>query len=214
MHETKTRRATRSGTPAATSATVSPPIEWPTRTNRRPAASAAAIRHREVVDPDRVQLGGRARVRTAPHRLGRQVDRERRAPRCGSGGSQHQAPCAPPCTSTIGSGLTHSLPVLLDPDRLRRAALAGQDDLFLGGGVHVEHDRNPLVVEVEHARRPEPAVARAHARRPVDLDLEGHRSVFLLILGDDAIREGVDGAPAWRRHRLRRPGTGRRTCGR
>src|SRR5262249_43739015 len=115
--------------------------------------------------PPRTDFGGRSMASASPSSSG-------------SSGSQHQAPWAPPCTRTSGAGTTlgELLAVLDDRDRLGRAALGGEDDLVLGLRGRVEHDGDAVVVEVEHARRPERAVARAHALLAVDLDLQAHGS--------------------------------------
>ena len=63
-----------------------------------------------------------------------------------------------------------------DRDRLRRTSLAGEDDLVLRLRVGIDHDRDAVVVEVEHTWRPERAVPRAHAGVAVDLDLQRHGS--------------------------------------
>src|SRR6185437_391005 len=45
-------------------------------------------------------------------------------------------------------------------DRLRRTSLRREHDLLVGLGRGIEHHRDPVVVEVEHTRCPEPAVPR------------------------------------------------------
>src|SRR4029079_9628599 len=60
--------------------------------------------------------------------------------------------------------------VLHDRDGLGRAAVDRELDLVGRVTVGVDDDRDADVVEVEHTRGPEPAVARAHAFLAVDLD--------------------------------------------
>src|SRR5262245_57790567 len=62
--------------------------------------------------------------------------------------------------------------VLEDGDGLGGAALRGEDDLLLGCAVRIGDDRDAVVVEVEHAGRPERAVPGAHADLAVDPNLE------------------------------------------
>src|SRR4029453_4734750 len=99
--------------------------------------------------PPRTDFGGRSMASASPSRNG-------------NSGIQQHAPCAPPCTKTIGapsdcSGIPRDylLAVLDDRDRLWGAPLAGEDDLVLGLCVGIDHDRDAVVVEVEHAWRPE-----------------------------------------------------------
>src|SRR6476646_10209628 len=59
---------------------------------------------------------------------------------------------------------------------MRRATLPGEDDLVLGLALGVRHDRYAVVVEIEHAGRPERAVPRPHADLTVDLDRQRHHA--------------------------------------
>ena len=134
-HDTNTRCATRSGMRRATSGIVSPPIECPTSTKRSsPAASMSA----STLDAKSASRRSRAPA-SAPRRgagtprigLRREVDGEHPpGDERLDVGSQHHAPCAPPCTrTTVASDAGCSCDALVAAphrDRLRRAPLRGE----------------------------------------------------------------------------------------
>src|SRR4051812_15677445 len=66
--------------------------------------------------------------------------------------------------------------LLLDEDSAGGAEAGRFVDLLAGLRLGVDDERVALVVLVEHAGRPEVAVARRHAALAVDRDLESHRS--------------------------------------
>jgi hypothetical protein len=78
--------------------------------------------------------------------------------------------------AALSNALDDFLAVLEDRYRLGRAPLRREDDLVLGLRGRIEYDGDAVVVEIEHARRPERAVARAHALIAIDLDLQRHAS--------------------------------------
>src|SRR6266545_6664900 len=124
--------------PAASTSRSTESAKSPTVSVRR---SGTGSRRR---DPPRTDFGGRSTASASPSRNE-------------SSGFQHHAPCAPPCTKTIGATVDCSgipsddlLAVPDDRDRLYRASLAGEDDLVLRLHVGIDDDRDAVVVEVEH----------------------------------------------------------------
>ena len=134
-------------------------------------------RGREVPRSTRTTRGGSS---AGPRRRGSTsvADRPRARP---VDMRQHRLPApravAPPCTRTTGSRLP-SVTRLLDRRGRPRSPGSGSPARRARSCRRarrgVDDDRDAVVVEIEHARRPERAVARAHARFAVDPDLQRH----------------------------------------